>query len=109
MKDVDYPPLRQTWRRAERIAAKRKTAREASAAGTAALEAFRAARDPYSLPEQGPGLKIPLGRPYRKSKSKPFRSVVTLTELPNGDAVPAGCEAMFHATKGLRVIRSQAA
>lgn len=100
---------RQARRRAARTVAKRILKRERRQAAEQELLAFRAARDPDSLPKQGPGLKVPLGRPYAKAHGQANRSTVALTQLPNGDDIPAGCEAHFHATKGLRVIRNKAA
>ena len=63
---------------------------------------------------QSPGLKrtpgklLPTGREFKKPHGRPGWRVLDLLFMPNGDYVPRGCEATFHTTKGLRVVRTAA-
>ena len=98
---------RQFGRRVERKAGKFAARREAARADLDALKAFRAGRSLASLPNQGPAPTPARIRDLATKKGTPLRRVVNLAAMPNGDDVPLGCEATFHHTKGLRVVRGR--
>lgn len=70
-----------------------------------ALAAMRRGRTAAMLPKRHPGLIVPTGRPYAKPHGQSNWRCKDLPVLLDGNPVPHGCEAVFHATKGLRVTR----
>lgn len=95
---------RQQIRRQVRRAKLAEMARLQREADAAAVSAARVGRRPI---KKAPGLMLSYAAVIKKARKQPFRSVRELDLLPNADLIPAGCEATFHATKGLRVVRSE--
>ena len=94
---------RQQRRRVDFKAAKAQRAANAREAAAAELATMRAAR--VAPVKQGPGKMLTSVRPFKKPTRKQSWRVQVLNRMPNGDPIPAGCEATMHSTKGLRCVR----
>lgn len=97
---------RQQSRRVALKARKHAVARTINESRAAFLARARELRPAPRVKKRHPGKLAGGMRPFGKPHGQPNWRCRDLAAMPGGQRVPDGCEATFHTTKGLRVVRS---